>query len=72
MDGGGGGAEDVRGHEWIGGQLAVVLQPGVVTQAAHLNPLVRVHRQQLCGSETQNLNFSALNVRVRRRATKRK
>lgn len=48
MDGGSGGAENVGGHEWIGGQLAVVLEPGVVTEAAHLNPLVWVHRQQLC------------------------
>jgi len=47
VDGGRGGAQDVRRHERVGGQLAVVLQPGVVAQAAHLDPLVRVHRQQL-------------------------
>lgn len=47
VDGGSGGAKNVWGHEWVGGQLAVVLQPGVVTKAAHLNPLVWVHCQQL-------------------------
>lgn len=51
VDGGSGRAQDVRGHERVGGQLAVVLQPRVVTEAAHLNPLVWVHRQQLCGKK---------------------
>lgn len=66
VDGGGGGAENVRGHEWVGGKLAVVLEPGVVAEAAHFNPLVWVHRQQLCRNETQIITFSALNTPVKR------
>lgn len=47
VHGGGGGAQDVRRHERVGGQLAVVLQPRVVAQAAHLDPLAGIHGQQL-------------------------
>lgn len=47
VDRGSGGAQDVWGHEWVGGKLAVVLEPGVVTKATHLNPLVWIHCQQL-------------------------
>lgn len=57
VDGGGGWAQDIWGHERVGGQLAVVLQPGVVTQATHLNPLVWVNRQQLCRNRIQ-INMS--------------
>lgn len=44
---GGGGAQDVWCHQRVGGELAVVLEPGVVPQTTHLDPLVRVHSQQL-------------------------
>lgn len=61
VDRGSGGSENVWGHKWVGGQLAVVLEPGVVTEATHLNPLVRVDRQQLYRNKTQIITFNALN-----------
>lgn len=50
MYGGSGQTQDVRGHEGIGRELTVVLQPGIIAQLTHLYPLVRVHSQQLCSS----------------------